>query len=343
VSADAAAAAPAAPAAAPAVPAVFDFGGNAPAADPAQVILDEVLSGGDSAAADAPDEGAAADAPTEGAPAEPKADAPKPEAKETPPESLDAVRLRKGFAKLADQQQKVVERENAARAQVQSAQQWREKAQKHDELVASIENDPAAFLHAHGGDALIKKALEGFIAMEKSPAEREMAKFRDEQKKRDEDNLRREHERVATEWRNGIIAKVQADERFDLVNSMGLHSRVIDVISGYYEKHSERDEKGNVTRPALLPWEMAAEAVENVEAAKLDKSKRYGKRAPAASTPAQPAPKDAPSAKTSPAPAKKAPTSLSSLPVAETPSPKDDGPTDPDEREAWLLKEFGLS
>jgi hypothetical protein len=88
---------------------------------------------------------------------------------------------------------------------------------------------------------------------------------------------------------------------------------------------------------------MAAEAVENVEAAKLDKSKRYGKRAPAASTPAQPAPKDAPSAKPTPASAKKAPTSLSSLPVAETPSPKDDGPTDPDEREAWLLKEFGLS
>lgn len=316
-------------------------------ADPAAAILDEVLGGeaaptdgeqpAPAAAADgaagAPEGGAAAPAVAE----PPKTDPPK------PADDAEAVKLRRGFAKLAEEKQKLIELQNAARSDRAAAQQYAAKAQKHDEIVSALEKDPAGFLMAHGGEGLVQKALQGFIDMEKSPAEREVAKFRAEQSERDAKAQRQEQEAVASRWRNDIITKVQADERFDLVNSLGLHGEVIDIMTGYYEKYSERDDKGQVTKPAILPWDTAAQAAEDHRASMLDKSKRYGKRAPVTAEPAKPPVKDAPPAKPAAAPAKKAPTSLSSVPVADTPSTEEDLPDkDMDERERRVLAELGL-
>lgn len=330
----------AASAAAAAAPASMSFIDTAADVDPAAAIIDDVIAGKGEPPAEGSAAAAEGDKPVEGAaaakPAEP--------AKDEPVNDVEAARLRRGFAKLADERQKLVELQNTARVATQTAQQYAEKARKHDELTAAIATDPAGFLLAHGGEELVQKALKGFIDMEKSPAEREIAKLRSEQTERDAKAAQREQETVAANWRNGIVAKVQGDDRFDLVNSFNLHGDVIDVMTRYYEVHSERDDKGNVTKPAILPWETAAQAVEETRAAMLDKSKRYGKRTPAAAEGDKPAAtKDAPSAKPAAAPAKKAPTSLSSVPVADTPLLEDDYPTeDLDARQAQVLASLGI-
>lgn len=332
-----------------AAPASMSFVDATEGADPAAAILDEVLAGGDAAApveGDAPVEGVEAapegDATPGDKPAEPAAAAAEP-TKDTPPTDIEAAKLRRGFAKLAEERQRLVELQNSARAERAAAQSFATKAQKHDELLSALERDPAAAILAHGGEALVQKALQGFIDMEKSPAEREVAKLREERDRDKAADRQREMEATAERWRNDIVGKVRSDDRFDLVNTMGLHGEVIDVISGYYDKHSQRDDKGNVTVPAILSWEQAAQAVEETRAAMLDKSKRYGKRTPAAAEGTTPAKKDAPPAKQQPAAAKKAPTSLSSVPVADTPHTEDDLPTeDLDERERQLLAQLGV-
>jgi hypothetical protein len=298
----------------------FSFVDGESGADSADAILDEVLTG------EAPAEG---DKPVAEAPAEGEKTPPPAAAAETP----QAKQLRQGFAKLADERQKVLELQADARRQVQAAQQYAAKAEAHDTLTARLREDPAGVI-AELGDEAVNKTLQGFIDREKSPAEREVAKLRAETERDKAARIQQEQERVAADWRNGIAAKVQADERFDLINAFNLHNDVIDVITSYYEKHSERDGKGNVTVPAILPWDTAAQAVEDNKAAALEKSKRYGKRAPSA-------PPSTPSAKTQ-APAKRAPTSLSSVPVAEAPHREEDLPMDPDERERRILAEFGL-
>jgi hypothetical protein len=255
-------------------PASMSFVDETDGADPAAAILDEVLTG-----APAPVEG---EAPAEGAEAAPDGDAApgdKPAelaaaaaepVKETPPTDIEAAKLRRGFAKLAEERQRLVELQNSARAERAAAQSFATKAQKHDELVSALERDPAAALLAHGGEALVQKALRGFIDMEKSPAEREVAKLREERDRDKAADRQREIEATAARWRNDIIAKVQADERFDLVNSMGLHREVTDIITGYYDRYSKRDDKGNVVEPAILPWEAAAQAAEDHRAAMLE-------------------------------------------------------------------------
>jgi hypothetical protein len=112
-------------------------------------------------------------------------------------------------------------------------------------------------------------------------------------------------------------------------------------MAGYYQRYSKKNEKGEVIEPALLPWDTAAQAVEESRGAMLEKSKRYGKRQPAAAAETT-AKKETPSAKQSTAPAKKAPTSLSSVPVADSPQKADELSLDPDERERQLLAELGV-
>jgi hypothetical protein len=296
-----------------------DTGGDA-----VSTLLDEVLSGAPEA--------------SEAEPAKPepvKPVEPEPAKAEAP----DAVRLRKGFAKLAEERQKVIELQNAARAEKASAASYIEKAKRFDEAVELLGKDPVAFLKANGGEEMLQRTLQGMIDAEKSPESRRIDQLEKQAKADKEAAAQREQEAVVTKWRNDIAAKVQADDRFDLVNSFGLHGEVIDVITGYYEKHSERDDKGNVTVPAILPWDTAAQAVENTKAERLEASKRYGKRAPVVVEP----PKDAPKAKDTPAPAKRAPTSLSAVPVAETPSEDEvfpDGNTD--ERFNQVMKSLGM-
>jgi hypothetical protein len=301
-------------------------------ADPAAVILDEVL-GGEPASTEAPAEGEAAAKP-DPTPATPESAAAE------PPE---AVKLRKGFAKLAEDRQKLLELQGAARAEKAAAQQYAAKAEAHDKLVERLRADPAGVI-AELGDEAIEEALQGFIDREKSPAERETAKLRADIERDKAERLRQEQERVAADWRNNITRQVAADERFDLVNTLGLHGNVIDVITGYYEKHSERDDNGNVTVPAILDWAIAAQAVEDHRAQLIERSKRYGKRAPTDETPATPGKKDATPAKATPAvPAKKPPTSLSSVSVAEGPSTEEEFPVDDlEERQRRVLASLGI-
>lgn len=304
-------------------------------------ILDEVLAGEtDGAGASEGDGEAAAGADGDGAkpPAAAKPAEPKPE---TP--TAEGAQLRKGFARLAEERQQLVQEKNALRAERQAVAQFAEKAQAHDALLKRLREDPAGVI-AEMDPALIDKTLQGFIDREKSPAERETAKLRADIERDKAERLRQEQERVAADWRNSVTAKIQADERFDLVNTFGLHGDVINVITGYYEKHSERDDKGNVTVPAILDWAIAAQAVEEHREAMLGKSKRYGKRTPAAETPASSGkPKDAPTAKTNPGSAKKPPTSLSSVPVAEAPFREEELPIDDlDDRERRVLASLGL-
>lgn len=322
---------------------------DAPGPDPAAAILDEVLGGSEAAPTPAEKDTESAAAVPEGEPKPDKPETPSSEAKtpepvKPPAETPEAAKLRAGFAKLADERQKVLQRENAARETLRAAQQYEAKAKKHDEMVAALEKDPAAFILAHGGEKLVQAALQGFIDQEKSPAEREVARMRADLERRDAEQKQRDAEQAAANWRNDITAKVKADERFDLVNTLGLHDAVIGVITSYYEKHSERGPNGEVTRPAILDWSVAAQAVEDHRAGLLENSKRYGKRTPAASAPETAPKKDAPPAKPAPAPAKKAPTSLSSVPVSETPSDVDDlsDVLDPDERERRVLAQLGL-
>lgn len=296
-------------------------------ADAADAILDEVLTGEKPA-----DEGA------------PPADAAKPADKPAPvvdapqAEPIEAARLRKGFAKLGEDRQKLIEQQNALRAERATVSQFQAKAEAHDRLVARLNEDPAGVI-AEMGDEAVTKALQGFIDREKSPAEREVAKLRAESDRDKAAAKQAEMEKVAADWRAGITRQVQADDRFDLVNTFNLHGDVIDVITRYYEVHSEKDDKGNVIKPAILPWDIAAEAVETNKAKAMENSKRYGKRAPAAVDPK----KDTPPAKTPTAPAKKPPTSLSSVPVAETPPREEDFATDDmNERERQVLASMGL-
>lgn len=335
--------------AAPAVPAPtgepkpLSFVDGDGGADPADAILDEVLAGETPAEGDKPAEDDKTPAETPAAkPAEAKPDAKPAEPAAEPPTDIEAAKLRRGFAKLAEKEQKALELQAEARGQIRAAQQFEAKARAHDELVAQIDADPAGFLLARGGEALVQKALQGFIDQEKSPAEREVAKFRAEQTERDRRAAEQQTIEQVNRWKADVIGKVQASEDYDLVNSLGLQHEVIDLMTAYAEKHSERDSEGRITKPAILPWDQAAKAIEDHRAAMIEKSKRYGKRTPAAPEAAKSPGKDAQPAKPATAPAKRAPTSLSSVPVADAPARADELSLDPDERERQVLAELGV-
>jgi hypothetical protein len=330
--------------AAPATQAAISFADGPAAADPAMAALDAVLSGEGGEAAPAGGETAAEAKPAgEPAAAAPAATEPKAEAKTEPPSNdVEAARLRKGFSKLAEREQKLLERENAARDALAQAQGLREKADRF----AEFEKDPVAFFLANPDAEQLNKLLAGITALEKSPAERRLDEIEARQKREREQSERDTQVKKAQEWREGIAKNIRdAGERFDLVNSLGLHGDVINVMTAYYEKHSKRDEKGNVIEPAILPWETAAEAVENTRAEWLDKnSKRYGKRTPAAAAPATPAPSKEANASdgTKPAPKRTGNPTLSNVPVAEAPVTPGQLSLDPAERERQVLAELGL-
>jgi hypothetical protein len=319
------------------------------APDPADAILAEVLGeGGEAPAAEGaagePAEGEAA--PAEGevtAEGEPTSAAAAPAAAETP----EAAKLRRAWAKFHGERQETLELQQSAKRAIAEAEGFRTKASRFDALVARLNDDPAGALEeleAAGLKDLSNRVLQGFIDREKSPAEREVAKMRRELAERDARERQAAAERQATEWRQGVQRQVEAaGEKFDLVNSLGLHSQVIDVMTGYYERHSERDGAGNVTKPAILNWETAAQWVEDHHAQRLEASKRYGKRAPASQvTPPATATKDASSAKPQSAPAKRAPT-LSAVPVAEAPPKGGELSSDPDVRFRQVMAEMGLA
>jgi len=314
--------------------AVMSFVDGDSPADSADAILAEVLGEGGEGTP-------AAEAPAEGAPAKegeaPAAEAaPEGEAAPAVPETPEAAKLRKAWAKLHGEKQGLLEEKQAAKRAVAEAESYRQGHTNFQYIVKKLQEDPAGLLEeletSLGIAGLSEKTLQGFAERTKSPAEFEVQKMRRELAERDAREERAKQERVAAEWRDGIVRQVQgAGEEYDLVNTLGLHQQVIDTMTGYWERHN-----------AVLDWKTAAKLVEDHHAERIAASKRYGKRAPTpqVSTPAT-ATKDASSAK-APAPAKRAPT-LSAVPVAEAPSKGSELSLDPDLRERQLMAEMGFS
>jgi hypothetical protein len=252
------------------VPADAPAGGDADVAGPTLDDMAALMTEGateDAPAEPAPDaeKPAEGDAPKED---EPKVEEPKPEPdKDAKPETPEA--LRKGFAALARDRKKLQEREARAAAQVQEAQAFRQKADAFDNVVKRLHEDPIGLLREAGGDALINKALDGVIASEKSPAEREVEKLRREVEAERQRLAQAQQDQLVANWRNGIVSAVKAKaDEYDLVVSLGMEDAVVEAITQYHIKHNG----------AVLPTDVAAAHVEKLLEGSLAKSKKFGAR-----------------------------------------------------------------
>jgi hypothetical protein len=248
-------------------------------------------------------------------PVEAKAEKPEPKKDDAKPEDEDGVKLRSGFRALARDRQKIREREATVAAREQAAQQYTQKAQLFDVVLQRLRAGDVTLLQEVGGDELVNKFLDGVIATEKSPAEREVLRMRAELDKERNDRAAREQAQQVESWKQSIRQAVSAGgDAYDLVNSLGQHEAVIQTITDYYAKYNG----------AILDVETAAQAVEGILEQGVAKSKKFGKREPVQT--AQPG-------KGTPAPSGKKPGSvtLSSVHSSEIPSGDgDDLPLDND-------------
>lgn len=261
----------------------------------------------------------------------------KPKDEKPKPEDDDGIKLRSGFRALARDRQKIREREAAATVKEQAAAQYAQKAQAFDQVIARLKAGDATLLQEVGGDELINKFLDGVIASEKTPAEREVAKMRAELDRRDAEAKTREQQQVVETWKASVRSAVTAQaDTFDLVNSLGHHDAVIATIEAYYAQYSTKDANGNVIVPAILDVATAAQAVEDTLAKGLAKSKKFGARVPV---------NNAPPAKgtTAPSSRKAGSVTLSSVHSSELPSGDgDDLPLDdPNERFRRVMAGIG--
>lgn len=323
--------------AAQAAPAV-SFADVSSGPDAAMVALDAALAEG-APGGDATPAGDGAPAPAAAAPAA-ATEATDAKPSDAAPNDVDGARLRRGYSKLEADRQKVIELQNQARSQIAQAEQWKADA----EAFKAFREDPGAFVLSQLKPDQVNKLLDRIAAEERSPEARRLDEIEARQERERTEATQAAQVRKVEEWKAGIVKGItEAGEKYDLVNALGLHGDVIDVITKYYEKNSERDDKGNVTKPAILPWETAAEAVENTRAERIEKaSKKFGKRAPAAPAATPVVVKDATSDGKPPAPKRTGTTSLSSVPVAEAPVAASQLSADPVERERQILAELGL-
>jgi hypothetical protein len=266
------------------------------------------------------------DAEKEDKPVEAKAEKPEPKKDEAKPEDEDGIKLRSGFRALARDRQKIREREAAVVQKEQAAQQYVQKAQLFDQVIQRLREGDVKLLHEVGGDELINKFLDGVIATEKSPAEREVARMRAELDKERADRTAREQAQQVESWKQSIRQTVTAGgDAFDLVNSLGQHEAVIQTITDYYAKYNG----------AILDVETAAQTIENLLEQGVAKSKKFGKREPVQT--AQPG-------KGPPAPTsrKTGSVTLSSVHSSELPSgDEDDLPLDESERFKRVMAAIG--
>lgn len=233
-------------------------------------------------------------------------------------------KLRGDFTALARDRGKLRDREAAVAAKETAAESHVQKSRNFDVLSSRLLAGDVSVLRELAGadaDAVINKLLDGVIASEKSPAEREVERMRAELKARDDKAVVAEQERQVAQWQAQVRSAVEAaGETFDLVNSLGQHEAVIATIEAYYAKYN-----------TVLPVEDAAQVIEDTLAKGLAKSKKFGARAPA--TNAQPS-------KGNPAPSAKkgGSVTLSSVPTSEVPSGEgDDLPLDPEKRFRALM------
>jgi len=265
-------------------------------------------------------EGEAAPEVAEGGEKPPEVEA-KPDDKPPAEETPDAAKLRKGFAALARDRQKMHAREQEATAAIERSKAAETKATHFDAVVRRIHEDPHGLLLEAGGEELVNKLLEQVGGAAKSPAEIEVAKLRAEREAERTQAAAEKQARDVADWQRQVIAEIEKHgEKFDLVNSLGHHDAVIETIVQYHQKYNG----------AVLPVEIAAQAVEERLTAGLGKSKKFGPRE-AVKPPVPKAP---------PAPAKKGVT-LSSIGNGE-PSSLTNGaaPLDDDARFSQVLAEL---
>jgi hypothetical protein len=243
----------------------------------ADVTLDDMAAVMAESRAEEAAEGGGEPAPAELAPKdEEKPGEPSKDASIT--ETTDS--LRKGFVALARDRKKMQEREARAANAVKDAESFKVKAAQHDSLMQRIAKDPVGVLRELGGEDLINRALDGVIATEKSPAEREVEKLRN-----DIETARRQAEadknqQLVVNWKRGIVSRVQAAaDKYDLTVALGMEDAVVEAITQYHMKYNG----------AVLDTDVAAKSVEDMLAAGLAKSKKFasrgGVKAPATETP----------------------------------------------------------
>lgn len=264
----------------------------------------------------APVEGAKVDEPApdaekvEAKPAD-KDKRPEPQKLRETIEAETKAKLRGEFSALARDRSKLREREATLNATLERSKSFEQKAASFDTLVSRLVAGDVSVLHQLGGDGneIINKLLDGVIASEKSPAEREVAKLKADLERRDAETKQREQEAGVTRWKATIrddIAK--AGDAYDLVNALGQHEAVVELITQYYVKYPG----------VVLDTATAAQTIEDQIAAGLAKSKKFGARAPASTA--------QPSTKGNPAPSGRKPGSvtLSSVPTSEVPAGAED-------------------
>lgn len=296
-------------------------GGDASDAARMDAILNEVLGEGETASTDTD---AAAELAADAAPV---ADAkPTDAAAETPQDA----QLRKGFAKLASEKERLLTLQGEARTAIQTAKSFEDKAKQFDTLSAELDGDVAQLVMKRGGADAIKKLLDDIVALEKSPAERRLDAMDRERKADLEQAATAEQQRVVAAWQRSVVDKVtEGGEKFDLVNALGQQAVVVEMITQHYVSHNGE----------ILDVDVAARALEETLAGNLSKSKKFGPRGAA---PAVKPPATAPS-KGTPAPKQTGATSLSSVHASEVPATGgDDLPNDEKQRFDKVLAELGF-
>jgi hypothetical protein len=246
---------------------------------------------------------------------EPKKDEPEPEAKVS-------EKNRKEFAAIAKERGKLREREAGIIAREEAIKAIEPKAKAFDDVRRRIHEDPAGLLREAGGEELVNKLLDQLGTQTLSPAEQEVAKLR---KELDADKARvkaQEQEQLVANWKREIRAEVEkAGDTFDLVNSLGEHDAVVEVMTEYFAKYK-----------ANLPIAVAAQAIEEGLQQRLSKSKKFGARG--AVTPPQ-------ASNGTPPPKKKSNTTLSSVAAGDVPPGDDDGPMTEADRFKWAMAQAG--
>ncbi len=159
----------------------------------------------------------------------------KPEPKdEKKPEAEKAVseKNRREFAAIAKERGKLREREAALIQRETAAKALEPRAKAFDDVRKRIHEDPVGLLKEAGGEELINKVLDQLGSATLSPAEQEVQKLR---KELDADKARikqQQDQQLINDHKRSIAAEVEkAGETFDLVNSLGEHEAVYDVIA----------------------------------------------------------------------------------------------------------------
>lgn len=279
-------------------------------------------------------------------PTEPPADEPAPELPAPPlaNAAAEAVRLRKGFAKLAQERQAVVAKTNEANAAIERAKTFEASHKTLQDLPARIKADPLAFLAELGIDSMA--LMDRVIETEKSPVERRMEKLERELAAERETAAKAQVEREArdkeardaktvADWRERNVTAAAADpEKFDLILSLGQEEVVHETCLNYLQTH------GKILDPVIAAEYVEKNLRQQVQKSKFAKS--LGQSTPAAPA-AKPVVANAQRSNGTPAPKHTGPTTLAGVASGDSAPSAAEYPEDDEARMAAVLREMKSS